>query len=95
MLTHNIECTDLALAKQKEIGGTVYRLTNRQPEYMVNTPNSLYPGKGGWDYHDVLIKDRMVYDALSKYGKDTPIPFQKWWRYWEQGAATNIRGLNK
>jgi RHS repeat-associated protein len=88
LLTHNIECTDLALATQKKIGGTVYRITPKEGQYL-NVPNKLYPGKGGWDYHDVVVNNRMVYDELSKFGK-TPIPFQQWWRAWEQGTVTNI-----
>ncbi len=89
LLTHNIECTKLALDTQKKIGGTVYRITPKAGNYL-NVPNKLYPGKGMWDYHDVVVKNRMVYDELSKFGK-TPIPFEKWWRAWEQGAVTKIK----
>lgn len=92
LLTHNIECTDLAYGLQKKLGGgSVYHLEPKAGNYL-NVPNKLYPGKGMWDYHDVLIKDRMVYDPLSRFG-NSPIPFQQWWRAWEQGSVTSIRKL--
>jgi len=74
-----VGCEDVAQEIQSQIGGKVYRITNRlDPKAALGG----YRGKNwSWFYHDVVVKDGVVFD-LTTGSSGLPIDeFKKLWQY--------------
>jgi hypothetical protein len=74
-LVHN-DCTDVARDLQKKLGGgEIFRIEPKDAPALY--PDGYPDGQKGWAYHDVFLKDGMVYDPMT-LGSDKPIPLAQW-----------------
>jgi hypothetical protein len=72
---HN-DYTDVARALQKKLGGgEIIRIEPKDAPALY--PDGYPLGQQGWAYHDVFVKDGMVYDPMT-LGNDKPIPLAQW-----------------
>jgi hypothetical protein len=71
---HNA-CTDIAKQLQQQHGGEIWRLEPKPPAPWIDTPKGGYPpGEGPWAYHDVNVKDGIVYDPMQGFPEGKPEP---------------------